>query len=97
LSLTLCWVAVLGATGSTDVLLFLAPALLLVVPLLAGRYLGVDLIVELASRRDERSKPRAVAGAALPEAPLSWAPRGTRLISFGLAKRPPPAGLLPQT
>lgn len=96
LILTLLWVAILGATGATDALLFLAPALLLVVPLLAGRYLGVDLIVKLASR-ETPPRPRAAVSPALPEAPKTWVPRGTRLISFGLAERPPPASLLPQT
>ncbi|HEY3492054.1 MAG TPA: hypothetical protein VGK43_03820, partial [Solirubrobacterales bacterium] len=63
---------------------------------LAGRYLGVDLIVELVCR-DRQPRPRAPVGQALPEAPESRVPRGTRLISFGLAERPPPASLLPQT
>jgi hypothetical protein len=96
LVLTLCWVAILAATGATDALLFLAPALLLILPLLAGRYLGVELIVEFA-RRTRRSRPRPARGAARPQAPRSWVPRGTRLIASGLAKRPPPAALLPQT
>lgn len=96
LVLTLCWVAALAATGATDGLLFLAPALLLVVPLLAGRYLGVDLIVEFA-RRDRQPRRRAALAVAPPKAPERRAPRGAALLSFGLAKRPPPASLLPQT
>lgn len=96
LAMTLCWVAVLAATGSTDALLFLAPALLIVIPLFGGRYLGEDLIAKLVARR-ARPRPRSAALApSAPSAPATWLPRGTRLIAFGLAKRPPPARLLLQ-
>lgn len=97
LAATLCWVALLAATGSTDVLLFLAPALLIVIPLLGGRYLGEELIANLIARR---ARPRARAAAPSPMAPrvpTTWLPRGTRLIAFGLAKRPPPAPLALQS
>jgi hypothetical protein len=94
---TLCWVAVLAITGSTDALLFMAPALLIVIPLLGGRYLGAELIVKFASRRPRRRGRAAPPATSQPEAPATWRPRGTRLIASGLAKRPPPAGLLPQT
>jgi hypothetical protein len=91
LAITLCWVAVLGITGSTDALLFLAPALLIVIPLLGGRYVGEELIAKFVARR-ARVRRRSTAPLRLPPpSPATWLPRGTRLIAFGLAKRPPPS------
>jgi hypothetical protein len=91
LAITLCWVAVLAVTGSTDALLFLAPALLIAIPLLGGRYVGEELIAKLVARRS-RSRARSVSPAPpAAAAPATWRPRGTRLIAFGLAKRPPPS------
>ncbi|HYG97323.1 MAG TPA: hypothetical protein VD741_09490 [Solirubrobacterales bacterium] len=97
LTATLCWVAVLAATGSTEALLFLAPALLIVIPLFGGRYVGEELIARLVARR---VRPRVRAAARrrnVPRLPGTWLPRGARLIAFGLAKRPPPARLALQS
>ena len=95
LALTLCWVALLAVTGSTDVLLFLAPALLIAIPLLGGRYVGEELIAKLSAKR---ARPRRAASppSAAPSAPGNWHPRGASLLAFSLAKRPPPLRLLPQ-
>ncbi|MDQ2630446.1 MAG: hypothetical protein M3Y75_05660, partial [Actinomycetota bacterium] len=60
LVLTLCWVALLAVTGSTDALLFLAPALLIAIPLFAGRYVGEELIAKFVARR-ARPRKRSVA------------------------------------
>lgn len=97
LAVTLCWAAALAVTGSTDVLLFLAPALLIAIPLFGGHYIGEELIVKLAARR-ARPPRRATTSPAwpLPSTPGTWRPRGTGLIAFSLAKRPPPALLLSQ-
>lgn len=96
LAITLLWVVALAATGATDALLFLAPALLIAIPLLGGRYVGEELIARLAARRARA--PRQTANApASPPAPAHWFPRGNDLIAFALAKRPPPPLLLPQT
>jgi len=98
LAITLCWVAVLGITGSTDALLFLAPALLIAIPLLGGHYVGEELIAKFVARRSRRSRARSASPTPLASpAPATWRPRGTRLIAFGLAKRPPPSRLAPQT
>jgi hypothetical protein len=97
LVLTLCWVAGLAVTGSTEALLFLAPALLIAIPLLGGRYIGEELLVKLA--KGHRRRPaRSVTSPARPRpaAPSTWQVRGTSLIAFSLAKRPPPARLLTQ-
>jgi hypothetical protein len=96
LLLTVCWVAVLAATGSTDALLFLAPALLITIPILCGRYFGEELIAKLAAR-PARTRPRAaLVSPPAPLAPRTWLPRGAHLLAFSLAKRPPPAAHLAQ-
>ena len=97
LTITICWVAALAITGSTEALLFMAPALLIVIPLLGGHYIGEELIAKLAARRARPPHRLAASPAsALPSAPPTWLPRGTGLIAFSLAKRPPPAPLLTQ-
>ena len=98
LVLTLVWIAALCATGSTEALLFMVPALLIAVPLFCGRYLGEELIAKLVARATRRPKPsRSSGGLQAPPSPITWPARGRDLIAFGLAKRPPPARLLPQT
>jgi hypothetical protein len=94
LAITVCWALALAFSGSTDVLLFLAPALLLVAPLVAGRYVGETLIAKLATRRSGPRRRPLAPGASTPPAATLWLPRGTRLLAFSLAKRPPPARLL---
>lgn len=97
LAITLCWVVALALTGATDALLFIAPALLIAIPLLGGRYIGEELIIRLAGRK---ARPRRRSASALgrhaPSVPGAWRPRGARLIAFSLAKRPPPPRLLLQ-
>ncbi len=96
LVLTASWALALALLGSTDVLLFMAPALLIAVPLIAGRYVGEALIERLAARRarPRRRRPASTVSPARPPA-RAQLPRGTRLIAFSLAKRPPPVALLP--
>jgi hypothetical protein len=91
LALTLGWVALLALTGATDALLFLAPALLIAIPLLGGRYLGEEMIARFVARRARPRRRSATPRRTAPPVPATWLPRGTRLIAFGLAKRPPPA------
>lgn len=97
LTITVCWAFALALSGSTDTLLFLAPALLIVAPLIAGRYLGEELIAKLVAKRDRPPRRSAVVAARVPRPPLAWSPRGARLLAFSRAERPPPLGLLPQT
>ena len=97
LAITVCWLVVLGVTGSTDALLFLAPALLIAIPLCGGRYVGHELIVSLAARRARPPRrPTTAPARPLPAPPRNWRPRGAGLIAFSLAKRPPPLRLQPQ-
>jgi hypothetical protein len=96
LAITVSWALALALAGSTDVLLFLAPALLVAAPLLAGRYVGEELIAKLATKRVRERRRASASATRAPRAPASWLPRGTRLIAFSLAERPPPGRLLRQ-
>ncbi len=88
LAITALWALALAFAGSTDVALFLAPALLISLPLLAGRYVGEELIARLIARkpRPDGTSPPVF----LPRMPTIWLPHGTRLLAFSLAERPPP-------
>jgi hypothetical protein len=95
MGITVGWALALALAGSTEVLFFLAPALLILAPLVAGHYPGETLITRLADGR------RSESGASFAPAPqelrsrVALLPRGPRLIALSLAKRPPPeAGLL---
>ena len=77
------------ATGLDADVLIAAPALLLLLPLLAGRYVGEDGLARLA-----RPAPRPLnPGRALPALSRGVAravPRGGLLIAVALARRGPP-------
>ena len=75
-----------------DVLLAV-PGLVLLLPLLAGRYLGEDGIARLAALAARVRRPRATAiSGAIRRAPRVL-PRGGRLIAAALGLRGPPAAL----
>jgi len=80
---------VLAGSGTT--LLFLGPWLLVLAPLLAGRYVGERSLVRLARtpRRRPRRPPAARPVARRPS--VRVLPRGGCLIGCSLAVRPPPA------
>ena len=71
-------------------MMYLAPALVLMLPLFAGRYIGERRLLELAPRMaPARRRPRTrVRPPALFEPILA---RGGELIASSLAERPPPA------
>jgi hypothetical protein len=78
--------------GSTTPLLFLAPWLVVLAPLLAGRYLGERSLHRLAGRLARHRAPRRRVATPIAHgltAPLL--PRGGRLLACSLAVRPPPA------
>ncbi len=79
------------------ILLFLAPALLILLPLLGGHYVGEDLIAKFVARATARPRRTRPAAQGPSPAPATWRPRGRGLIAFSLAKRPPPHVLLTQT
>ena len=90
-AVTAAWALGALALGVADALAYLAPALLLLLPLLAGRYPGDTALVRAAIRR--RPGPRRVRRAPpRRRRPLTrLLPRGGRLLPAGLAGRAPPA------
>ncbi|MQA74888.1 MAG: hypothetical protein GEU88_11200 [Solirubrobacterales bacterium] len=75
-------------------LLAAVPALLVFVPLLAGRYLGAERLERLIARRAPGRSRRAPRRAARPTLGVRVCfPRGGRLIADSLAGRPPPLAL----
>jgi hypothetical protein len=87
-----CAIGIGHVEGITTGLLYLAPALLLLWPLLRGRYVGEAAVCRLASARTASRRP---AGAAVPVAarrPAVLLARGGRLLASAIATRPPPLG-----
>jgi hypothetical protein len=80
------WLLGLHLGGLDTGLLFLAPAFLLALPLLAGRYLGAD---RLASRWTPVRR-RVAAAIRLSRPHVRLVPRGGLLLGCSLAGRAPP-------
>ncbi|HEY0517808.1 MAG TPA: hypothetical protein VGD00_11860 [Solirubrobacteraceae bacterium] len=70
-------------------LLFFAPAILLALPLLAGRYVGAERL-QGSPRRRPRGARRPSPSPLAPRARWRILPRGGVLIAASLAVRPPP-------
>jgi hypothetical protein len=84
---------VLALVGAADGLPFLAPALLLALPLARGLYIGERALLALAGPRRRRRRAPA---RSLPTRRIeALVPRGTRLIATSLAERPPPVAAAP--
>jgi hypothetical protein len=88
-ALTCLWLLGLELLGVEAAFAYLAPALLILLPLLGGRYPGEDALVRATTRRP---RPRlqqspAASGRRAAEALL---PRGGRLVAAALAGRGPP-------
>jgi hypothetical protein len=75
--------------------LFLTPAILLALPLLAGRYVGAERL-RGGARRRPRAARRATPSPLSPRAGSRMLPRGGVLIAASLAVRPPPLVLCRQ-
>src|SRR3954454_15219502 len=78
-----------SATGVSPDVLLAVPGLLLVLPLLAGRYVGEDRLADLAGRAIAPRRRSPVSLGARRRAPRVL-PRGGRLIPAALAERGPP-------
>ncbi len=79
---------------SEQLLGYAVPLLVVLLPLLAGRFVGEERLIRAAARaRGARRRPRAIS------APRAWLrgvamfPRGGLLIARAIAVRPPPAAL----
>ena len=92
-ALTVLFAVVQTATGISGDVLLAAPALILLLPLLAGRYVGEDGLARLGAFLAPRRRPAAIRAAQTRRAPRVLA-RGGRLIAEALAERGPPALLL---
>jgi hypothetical protein len=93
-ALSLAWLLGLELLGVQDAFAHLAPALLIFLPLLGGRYPGDEALVRAAARRI-RARRRPSAAASLPRRrhPGALLPRGGRLVGTALAGRAPPVSL----
>src|SRR3954452_15140992 len=83
------WMVAEALTGCQSGLLYLAPALVLALPLLLRRYVGEQQLVELAARPRARTRRRALR-VTRPRSYARVMQRGGRLVGSGMAKRPPP-------
>src|SRR3954451_15887313 len=93
-ALTVLLAVLQSATGVSSDVLLAAPALVLLLPLLAGRYVGEDGIARLGALLAPARHPAETVPAALPlRAPRVLA-RGGRLVAVALGQRGPPAPLL---
>jgi hypothetical protein len=89
------WMLAQALTGTETGLLYLAPALVLALPLVLGRYLGEEQLAVLAGTSRERVA-RVRERVSAPRGHVRVMHRGGRLVASAMAKRPPPArALLP--
>jgi hypothetical protein len=90
-ALTVLFAIVQSATGISGDVLLAAPALILLLPLLAGHYVGEDGLARLSAYvAPPRRRAAVVRVADALRAPRVLA-RGGRLIAVSLGRRGPPA------
>jgi hypothetical protein len=77
-------------TGFATDFLLAVPALVVLLPLLAGRYLGEEGLARLAARFAPRRQSPRTAHASMPR-PRPTIAAGSRLLASSLAGRAPPA------
>jgi hypothetical protein len=95
LVLVLAPLASVGAASLLHALLYLAPALLFLVPLFLNRDPAGDLLVALARRREGRTLVARGCEPVTFRRAVVWLPRGGLLIATARASRPPP--LMPRS
>jgi hypothetical protein len=95
-ALTVVWLLGLELLGVEAALAYLAPALLILLPLVTGRYPGDEALLRAAGRR-ARSR-RRLPPVAVPRRrrDVGLLPRGGRLVGAALAGRAPPGSLGPE-
>jgi hypothetical protein len=88
-TLSLAFAVLQSLTGVNPDVLLAVPALLLLLPLLAGRYLGEESLARLTGRAlgTRRRSPASIGARRRTPRVL---PRGGRLIATALAERGPP-------
>ena len=80
--------------GHVELAAYAAPLCAVVIPLLAGRYVGEDALDRLSRRRVRTHRRVAVALLGSVRRSAGSFPRGGRLIAQALAERGPPAPAL---
>ena len=90
-ALTVLFAVVQSVTGISADVLLAAPALVLLLPLLAGHYVGEDGLARLSAHVATPRRRPAVAGLSQPRRAPRVLARGGRLIGASLARRGPPA------
>ena len=93
-ALALAFAVVQSATGISGDVLLAAPGLILLLPLLAGRYVGEDGIARLSAFMATPRRRSVTARAMQPRRAPRVLPRGGRLVAAALAQRGPPSLLL---
>lgn len=90
-ALTLVWLLGLEVLGVEAAFAYLAPALLILLPLLGGRYPGDEALVRAARRGVAPGRPRGCPATRPRLRPVgALLPRGGRLVGAALAGRAPP-------
>jgi hypothetical protein len=84
------WALTQGIADLHSVWLTMAPALLIAVPLVGGRYVGSEVIERYARRPPRPRRARGSVPAVRPRAPRAMR-RGSLLVARRLAGRAPPA------
>jgi hypothetical protein len=97
-ALTVVWLFGLELLGIEAAVAYLAPALLILLPLLGGRYPGDEAFARLAARRSRpaRRPPPQPPPLRRPRI-VALLPRGGRLVAGALAGRGPPFPLAVRT
>jgi hypothetical protein len=79
-----------AAGGHAELCVYAAPLFILVVPLLAGHYVGEEQLERLRGVRTVRPRLAPTVAAPPGRRPAALLRRGGRLIAHSLAERPPP-------
>ena len=87
--LVVAWMVAEALTGSETGLLYLAPALVLALPLVLGRFPGEQTLAGFAGA-SQAPTARAAASIPPPRSHVRVMQRGGVLVASALAKRPPP-------
>jgi hypothetical protein len=92
-ALTCVWLAGLELLGVEAAVAYLAPALLILLPLIGGRYPGDEALVWAAARRRRRPRTGSPVAVRRRRAREALLPRGGGLVGAALAGRAPPLPL----
>jgi hypothetical protein len=89
-ALTIVWLLGLELLGVEAAVAYLAPALLILLPLVSGRYPGDEALVRVASRRSRPARRPPQTQPLRRRRTGALLPRGGRLVASSLAGRGPP-------